>query len=123
MDNPEEKKDCVHKDNGDAGLADHDAIYVESEKEKVERESDANSTDDSGSNVDFSVWDYTPDKSSNIASASQPCFSIRGISYTPPGWKRKYKHSRPSDDEHDTDDKEKSLCDNDGETKRSTKKN
>ena len=21
---------------------------------------------------------------------SQPCFNIRGVSYTPPGWKRKY---------------------------------
>ena len=57
-----------------------------------------------GSDLDYSVWDYTPDKSVELdynMDPSQPCFNIRGVSYTPPGWKRKYskRSNSPSDQE------------------------
>ena len=37
-------------------------------------------------------WDYVLDENYNgPPSQSLPCFNRRGVSYTPPGWKRKYK--------------------------------
>ena len=65
-----------------------------SESDDVDTESD----DD----IDYSLWDYVQDPSCdpNYISQSQPCSCIRGVSYTPPGWIRKYKYKKctnPSD--------------------------
>lgn len=32
---------------------------------------------------------------------SQPCHTIRGVSYTPPGWKRKYHRKRKAKKEEE----------------------
>lgn len=61
-------------------------------------ESDETNSDDS---LDYSVWDYIPDPSIEkddpdyfMNQRSQPCHTLRGSSYTPPGWKRKYHRKR-----------------------------
>ena len=63
-------------------------------------------SNDDTDDVDYSVWDYTPDQSVDKddpdyygMQQSQPCYSIRGGSYTPPGWKRKYTHRKRENEE------------------------
>ena len=59
---------------------------------------DHDSTDESEQSYD-GTWDYVMDpKYKSIEevpfSASQPCFCVRGVSYTPPGWVRKYNYTK-----------------------------
>ena len=51
---------------------------------------------DSDVTIDYTDWDYVDDPSFEEMpfTASQPCFNIRGVSYTPPGWMRKYKYRK-----------------------------
>ena len=48
---------------------------------------------DTDEDIDWGDWDYVPDESCDpyYCPQIQPCFRIRGVSYTPPGWVRKYK--------------------------------
>ena len=57
-------------------------LATESEEEEV--------TD---TDIDWGDWDYVPDELCDpyYCPQRQPCFCIRGVSYTPPGWVRKYK--------------------------------
>lgn len=80
---------------------------VNDESDKISEHGSASSssdTNDDTDDVDYSVWDYTPDQSINVdnPSQSQPCCSLRGVSYTPPGWIRKYrKRTKESNSEEE----------------------
>ena len=74
-----------------------------------ESESVTSEQSSSGS-VDYSDWDYVPDRSISYDSPrhysnyhSQPYCSLRGVSYTPPGWIKKYRKRlrNKSDSEQD----------------------
>ena len=69
------------------GSEDVQGTATESEEGSEEKVTD---TDD---DIDWGDWDYVPDESCDpyYCPQSQPCFCIRGVSYTPPGWVRKYK--------------------------------
>ena len=79
----------------------------QNETESLQRGSDSTSNksdNESDVSLDFSQWDYIPDPSVNENSPSyyanqqsQPCCCIRGVSYTPPGWKRKYRKRTKSE--------------------------
>ena len=47
------------------------------------------------SDVSMGSWEYVQEEgvepSTLLEYQSQPCFNKRGVSYTPPGWVRKYK--------------------------------
>ena len=56
-------------------------------------ESEEEEVTDTDDDIDWGDWDYVPDESCDpyYCPQSQPYFCIRGVSYTPPGWVRKYK--------------------------------
>ena len=56
-------------------------------------ESEEEEVTDTDDDIDWGDWDYVRDESCDpyYCPQSQPCFCIRGVSYTPPGWVRKYK--------------------------------
>ena len=63
----------------------------------VDKTSTPSSPTNSDESLDYTLWDYIPDPSISINSPrhyskqhSQPMFCLRGKSYTPPGWQRKY---------------------------------
>lgn len=72
-------------------------------KEDKKSPSGESSSETYSGDFDYTLWDYTPDKSVQIdysnMDPSQPCFNIRGVSYTPPGWKRRYHKCSNSDQE------------------------
>ena len=82
--------------------------------EKSGKESDSEGStkpdvESDDSDVSYGSWDYEMDPAYTLETmpfyASQPCFCVRGVSYTPPGWVRKYrKRSRVTAD-HDEETK------------------
>ena len=119
------------KEETEAALDSQPVIEVneleESNEIEKDSEKDSNTAEDSGNNdeesiigesrdstnsddsLDYSVWDYTPDSSFKDTPdyyynyPGQPCHSLRGASYTPPGWKRRYHRKR---NEEGTDSEE-----------------
>ena len=77
----------IESSESEEGSSEHVLYATSSSTETVSSESE-----DSLS----SSWEYVQETMSPSAEASQsqPCFSKRGVSYTPPGWKRKYKSSK-----------------------------
>ena len=53
------------------------------------------SESDDASDISLGSWEYIQDPAYTVEevpfSASQPCGNVRGVSYTPPGWIRKYR--------------------------------
>lgn len=72
-----------------------DNIELEDTSKEECSDKEGNATEDSDDDIDLGDWDYEiVDLEEAMKYASQACFNIRGVSYTPPGWKRVYKRRK-----------------------------
>ena len=89
-------EDCGGKDR-DKERQDEDNDTKDGHKDRKDNneteESEPKSSDES--DISLGSWEYVEEEGVHLNTLSmyqsQPCFNKRGVSYTPPGWVRKYK--------------------------------